>query len=324
MSSARSGNRSRSDRASGWGPSVSRSIRAVTLAAGLALLAACGGPGAQPTPQPPPPPPPVNNPPQIRSLTASDARAEVDAPITLTAVVEDSDTPLANLTYTWSADVGTFSGTGATATWVAGQNASTPADIVLTLTVSERFTSGSVQIENKASSTATIRLHNSPKELREMSVRFLTDFANSKVSPDQCVSEFWDSCSGKRDELADVQRNRHDYEIVGSTLRPTSLSIAPNRLSAIVHTACSFTSRVIVDKPLDPGCQTCRKGDVGSTSGDCWTTNVYENGRWWLCTSNYQSATGPLTAWERAFFGNPAEDMDEHASPVWLPRTLLT
>jgi hypothetical protein len=87
------------------------------------------------------------------------------------------------------------------------------------------------------------------------------------------------------------------------SLRHTSLSIAPGRMSATVHTACSFTSEVIVDKPLDPGCQTCRKGDRGTTSGDCWTTNVYENGRWWLCTSNYAGQGAALTSWERAFFG---------------------
>lgn len=283
-----------------------RRLRATFAAALLAILstAGCGGPGAGPTPPPPPPPPPpVNTPPVIRSLSASDARAEADVPITLTAAVEDLETPVANLTYTWTADTGTFSGTGATVTWVAGQDAATPADVVLTLTVTERYTSGSSQAENKVSSTTTVRLNNSPRELRELSLRFLSDFANSNVSPETCVREFSDSCSGKRDEFLDVERNRHDYRILDSSLRHTSLSIAPNRLTATVHTACSFTSEVIVDKPLDPGCQTCRKGDRGSTSGNCLTTNVYENGRWWLCSSTYGSTTGALTAWERAFFG---------------------
>jgi hypothetical protein len=280
------------------------STAAVAVALLVMLAAGCGGPGTGPTPPPPPPPPPANAAPQIRSLTASDARAEVDVPITLTAVVEDAETPAANLTYAWSADTGTFSGTGATATWVAGQNATTPADVVLTLTVTERYTSGTGQAEHKVTSTTTVRLHNSPKELRELSLRFLGDFANSRVSPDQCVSEFSDSCgSGKSDEFADVVRNRHDYRILESSLRHTSLSIAPDRMTATVNTACTFKSEVIADKPLDPGCQTCRKGDVGTTSGNCVTTNVYERGRWWLCTSNYASTTGALTAWERAFFG---------------------
>ena len=267
----------------------------------LAVLATCGDSG--PGPSKPPPPPPVNTPPQIRSLTASDARAEADVPLTLTAVVEDAETPVANLEYAWGAAVGTFVGTGPRVTWIAGQTVATPADVLITLTVTERFTSGTTQGENRVTSTTSVRLHNSPRELRDMSLRFLGDFANSRVSPEQCVSEFSDSCSGKSEELADVQRNRHDYEILSSSLRHTSLSIAGNRLTATVHTACSFTSKVITNQVVDPGCQNCKLGDVGSTSGDCVTTNVYERGRWWLCTSSYVSPNGAFTAWERAFFG---------------------
>lgn len=285
---------------------MTRSTRRVSQRAVLALLlaAGCGGPGTGPTPPPPPPPPPANAAPQIRSLTASAPRAEVDVPITLTAVVEDAETPVANLTYTWSADTGTFSGSGASVTWVAGQDAATPADVVLTLTVTERYTSGTSQAENKASGTTTVRLNNSPKELRELSLRFLGDFANSRISPEQCVSEFSDTCSGKKAELEDIQDNRHDFEIIGSTLRHTSLSIAPSRTTATVHTFCAFTSRVITDSPREESCLNgkCPKGSVGSVQGDCWTTNVYEKGRWWICESHF-SSVGTLTDFGRAFFG---------------------
>jgi hypothetical protein len=291
-----------------WGPEPMRHLRAGALVVCLAVLLAwgCGGTGPQPSPLPPPPPPPVNNtPPQIKSLALSDARAEVGVPLTLTATVEDVETPVANLTYAWTADTGTFSGTGAVVTWVAGQDAPTPADVVLTLTVTERYTSGSTPAENKVTSTTTVRLNNSPKELTELSLRFLGNFANSKVSPETCVAEFTDTCTGKKDELSDVQRNRHDFEIMGSTLRHTGLSIASNRLTATVNTFCSFTSRVITTQPLDPGCANgaCPFGSVGTTSGTCRTTSVYEKGRWWLCTSTYASQSLVPSAFERAFFG---------------------
>jgi len=284
-----------------------RQLRATFAVALMAILSAagCGGPGTGPTPPPPPPPPPpVNTPPQIRSVSASDARAEADVPITLTAAVEDLETPVGNLTYTWSADTGTFSGTGATVTWVAGQDAVTPADVVLTLTVTERYTTGSLQVENKVSGTTTVRLNNSPRELRELSLRFLGDFANSRISPEQCVSEFSDSCRGKKDELEDIEDNRHDFEIMGSTLRHSSLSIAPSRTTATVHTSCSFTSRVITTSPREESCRDgrCPLGSVGSVQGDCWTTNVYEKGRWWICESHFSSA-GTLTDFGRAFLG---------------------
>jgi hypothetical protein len=284
-----------------------RQLRGALAAALLAIVvvAACGGPG----PQPSPPPPsggsggvvtPPNAAPQIKSLTASDTRAEVDVPITLTSVVEDAETPNANLTFAWTADTGTFSGTGSSVTWVAGQNATTPADVVLTLTVTERYTTGSTQAENKVSSSTTVRLNNSPKELREMSLRFLGDYANSRISPEQCVSEFSDSCRGKKDELEDIQDTRHDYEHIGSTLRHTSLTVNTNRTSATVHTFCSFTVRVITTQPRDEPCQNgkCPLGSIGSSTGDCWTTNVYEKGRWWICESHFTpipSLTAPST-----------------------------
>jgi hypothetical protein len=232
---------------------------------------------------------PANTPPIVKSVVASDPRAEVGSPVTLTAIVEDVDTPLANLTYTWTAETGTFSGTGATVVWTPGTDAKTPGDIVVALTVSERVTSGSVQIENKSSGTVTVHVNNSPKELADLSLRFLGDFANSKVSPAQCVSDFSSNCRGKADELADIDDNRHDYEIVASTLKHTSLSIAANRQAATVHTFCSFTSRVISTQPRDEVCQNgkCPLGSTGVATGDCWTTNVYEQGRWWLCESHF-------------------------------------
>ena len=281
-----------------------RARRLPSLVALLMIVAAggCGGPGTGPTPPPPPPPPPpaVNTAPQIRSLVASTARAEVDVPLTLTASVEDAETPVSSLTYAWSADVGTFSGTGPSVTWVAGQNASTPADVVLTLTVTERYTSGTSQAENKVTSTTTVRLNNSPKELRELALRFLGDFANSRISPEQCVSEFSDGCRGKKDELADVEDNRHDYEMIGSTLRHTSLSIDANRTSATVNTFCSFTVKVITTAPRDEPCQggKCPLGSIGTSTGNCRTTNVYEKGRWWICESTFSpipSLTTPST-----------------------------
>lgn len=294
---------------------VSRRSLAAFVFAVLAALAgaACNGGTSGPGPTPPPGGGGnngggvvTNTPPQIRSLTASDARAEVDSPITLTAAVEDAETPVANLTYAWSAPTGTFLGTGSTVTWLAGQEATTPADVILTLTITERYNNGSTQLENKVTGTTTVRLHNSPKELREMSIRFLTDFANSKISPDQCVAEFTDSCNGKKDERADVDDTRHDYEHIGSTIRHTNLSIAPNRLTATVNTFCSFTVKVITTEPRDEPCQggKCPLGSIGTFTGNCRTTNVYEKGRWWLCESTATSipSLNPLSTFVPTFF----------------------
>ena len=273
----------------------------------VALIAGCGGSG--PTMSPPPPPPPVvNAPPQIKSITASDTRIEVGgAPVTLTAVVEDLETAPANLAYAWSADTGTFTGTGAIVTWAPSVDAATPADYVLTLTVTERYTSGSATLENKATSTTTAHVNNSPKELAELSLRFLGDFADSSVSAEKCVSEFSDTCgSGKASELDDITKDRHDFLKLASTLHHTGLSISGDRRSATVHTFCSFRARVITMNPISNGCLdnpgSCVFNHEGTAEGDCWTTDVYENGRWWLCQSHY-TPNASLTPFERAIFG---------------------
>ena len=275
-----------------------------------AFMTACGSGPVTPTPNPGGggggQPPPVNNAPQIKSITVSDTRVEVGTPVTLTAVVEDAETPVANLTYEWKADTGTFTGTGAVVTWSPGSEAKTPADYLVTLTVTERYTSGSAAFENKASGTTTAHVNNSPKELAELSLRFLGDFATSSVSPEKCVSEFSDSCSGKKAELGDITDNRHDFLILASQLRTTGVDITSSRTAATVHTFCSFTSRVITQSPQSEGCRndpgSCRFNSEGTAQGDCVTTSVFEQGRWWLCTSSFKSTTA-LTRFARAFFG---------------------
>jgi hypothetical protein len=173
---------------------------------------------------------------------------------------------------------------------------------VVTLTVTERYSNGTATVENKAIGTATAHVNNSSKELADMSVRFLRDFADSKVSADRCLGDFNETqatCArGKADEFNDIFMNRHDLEILASTIRPTSVSIALTRTNATVHTFCSFTSKVITGQPLN--CPGCVFGSVGTTSGDCFTTNVYEKGRWWLCESHYASTSNSLSAFEKA------------------------
>jgi hypothetical protein len=290
-----------------------RDLRAGFLVACLAVLLAgsCGGGSTGPTPPPgnggQQPPPVINTPPQVKSIAMSDARAEATVPLTLTATVEDVETPAANLTYVWSADVGTFAGTGAVVTWVAGPTAKTPADVVLTLIVTEKYGSGATAGENKVTSTTTVHVNNSPKELADMSLRFLGDFGNSSISPDKCVAEFSDTCArDKKDELEDITNDRHDFLHLSSSCTPTSVSISGDRRTATVHTFCSYTVRVISKTPQSGGCVSnpgaCPFGGEGTARGDYWTTGVYENGRWWICASHY-TPSGSLTPLARAFAG---------------------
>jgi hypothetical protein len=278
-----------------------RSCAALGVAVlGLSWFAACGGSpnGPGPINPPPPPPPPVNTPPVIDSITASASRTEVDTDVTLTATVRDAETPVSQLTYAWSADAGTFTGTGATVTWRVAKGITTPVDVAIKLTVTENYGSGQ---QNTVSGTSpAVRVHDSPAELTSLSMGFLGDFANSSVSPSTCVRNFSDGCSGKADEKRDIESNREHFTIVNSSLRMRDVRIAGSQLSANMRVECSFTSRIDKCEPAD---KSCVVGKVGTVAGDCLLTGVYEQQKWWLCTSNFSGSQVALGF--RSFFGRP-------------------
>ena len=88
---------------------------------------------------------------------------------------------------------------------VAGaEGATTPANHAVRLTVTETYGTpnavGGSQQNIVNATSPVIRLHDSPKELGDMALRFLGDSANSSVSPSTCVREFSDGCHGKSDE----------------------------------------------------------------------------------------------------------------------------
>ena len=226
------------------------------MAAGVlaaVLLAACGGPNG-PTPVSPLPPSPpsgggsVNLSPVIDPIAVSAERTEVDNEITLTASVKDDETPVDQLKFEWKAEGGTFSGDGASVKWRAPKDIKTPADYTITLTVTEAYgtpDSSGARPQNVATATApVIRVHDSPKELGDLSLRFLTDFANSSIPASVCVRDFTDSCKGKAEERVDIESNRVHFEVMSSSLNLRAVSVGASGLNANVTVACSFTSRI--------------------------------------------------------------------------------
>lgn len=278
------------------------------------LSAACGGPSSgpspvtqQPLPGPPSTGPSVNRAPVIEGVTVDAERAEVDTDVTLTAVVKDDETPLDQLTFQWKADAGAFSGEGASVKWRAPKDTQTPADYEIALTVTETYgtpNSSGVRPQNvSAAKSPVIRVHNSPKELGDMSMQFLSNFADSTVSTATCLRDFSDSCRGKGEEKVDIDHNRAYYRILSSSLELKSVSVGSSRSSANMTVACSFTSRVESCSPSGPNAPAC--STVGSTEtvrGDCNLTAVYEQKRWWLCDIRFASK-GLLPASMRGFFG---------------------
>jgi hypothetical protein len=294
-------------------PGEHLNVAALAAACGVVLLAGvltsgCGGSSSSPTPvsqssssRPPSSGLPVNVAPVIESIKPSSDRVEVDAEITLTAEVRDQETPIEQLKFDWQADAGSFSGDGAVVKWRAPKDIKTPADFELRLAVTEIYDSpngAGVRSQNVTTgSVPGIRVHNSNKELEDLSIQFLTDFAHSNVSASTCVRDFTDSCKGKSDERGDIEANRAHFDILNYSLTTKSVVVASSSVSANMVVACSFTSRV---KACDPGDKTCVIGDVGTARGDCILTGKYENRRWWLCDSHF---AGRLAGSLRNFFG---------------------
>jgi hypothetical protein len=143
-------------------------------------------------------------------------------------------------------------------------------------------------------------VHDSPKELGDLSLGFLGDFANSSVSPSTCVSNFSTNCKGKADEKADIDANREHFFILNSSLQLKSVRVATSGLTADMTVGCSFTSRIV---KCDAGDTKCVVGSIGTVAGNCTLTGVYEQQRWWLCESHFSGAQVPLGF--KAFFSRP-------------------
>jgi hypothetical protein len=267
-----------------------RLLPSAVLALAVAGSASCGSSPTSPGPGGAiaPPVTAVNTPPIVETIVVSASRAEVETDVTLTATVRDDETPVGQLKYAWKAEVGTFAGEGASVKWRAPKGAPTPADYAVRLTVTETYGGSQQNVVNATS--PPIRLHDSPKELGDLSLTFLGDFANSSVSPSTCVRDFSDSCRGKAEEKSDIEFNREHFVITGSSLRLQNVNVALTGLTASMSVACRFTSRII---KCEPGTAGCSVGAVGTVAGDCRLTGVYEQQRWWLCASNFDGAQVP-------------------------------
>jgi hypothetical protein len=231
---------------------------------------------------------------------------EVSEEVTVTATVRDPETAVGDLQYAWSAEGGTFSGEGASVQWRPPADADTPADYVLELTVTETYgaadANGVRPSHTVKASSAAVRVHDSPQEIGDLSMAFLRDFATSSISADEAVREFSDSTEvcrkGKAAEHEDIAFNRKYFKITDSSLRLVRASMATGRLTGSATVACGFTSTV---KDCPPGRSGCVVGATEKVAGDCRLTTVYDERRWWLCTSSFD---GDRVLSMRWFFGD--------------------
>jgi hypothetical protein len=233
-----------------------------------------------------------NAPPVITSLVAQSARtnapsnfADLGEEVVVTATVQDAETPASRLVFEWSADGGTFTGTGAAVRWRAPTGIPIPAQLKVTLKVTEPV-DGSSQ---SASRTVTVRVHDSIKEISDLSVQFLIDFSEQRLSPENIIRNFYVGCPGRNDELQDVRNNQANYTITGYKIG------APTSATVNFGGTCPYQNKTNVDgcvqTPSEWKAIDKRTGLSETSIGTDQTTAVYRESRWWLCDSNFNGTT---------------------------------
>ena len=236
--------------------------------------------------------PGANPPPVITSLVVQSTRsnapvnfADAGEEVVATAAVQDAQTPVSGLVFEWTADGGTFTGTGPSVRWRAPTGITTPAQLKVNVKVTEPL-DGTPQ---SVSSTVTVQVHDSIKEISDLSVQFLLDFSDQKNSPEYVVRNFYTGCAGRTEELVDVTNNRLNYTITSSTVgTPTSATVN-------FGGTCAYANKTGVDGCVGVPAQwkaVDKRTNLSETStGTARLTAVYRSSRWWLCDSNFEGTT---------------------------------
>ena len=245
---------------------------------------------SSPTPPSPPIPPTVKltTPPVIRSITAPTTRVETGQDFTITAVVEDKETPLNQLSYVWTANAGIITGTGPVVTWRHAPGLTAGVNVVITLTVLDKHK----EIENNVivereyrvvGQAAPFRVHDSAAEMKELSRKFLLDlFGNSRIPPLACLVDFSESgrCkAGKAAELEDITINRQEVEVKSGRIFTQQFVFEGPNAARVINFAEFFSVKL-------------SNNAGGFARGDFIITGIYELNRWWICESNYDPLEG--------------------------------
>jgi hypothetical protein len=250
----------------------------------------------------------ANSPPTISSMAVRHPRprapaqyASLGETVSVTAFVADAETPLDQMTFAWSSDVGgTFTGTGAAVTWSAPTGATdTPRTATLTVVVTERYSATDasglpISGENRATGSTAVRLHNSPKEVGDLASEFLLDFSK-QLDPAVVMRNFTPTCPGTADELGDVRNNQANFLI-------TSYTVGTPATRADFTGTCPFRNRfgdACAIVPVEWHSTIKSNGRAIWTRGFDQVTAILENDQWKLCASDYdETAASPLMpAW---------------------------
>jgi hypothetical protein len=246
----------------------------------------------------------ANSPPAINAMAVRHSRprapsqyASLGETVAATAAITDAETPVDQMMFAWSSDVGgTFTGTGPAVTWSAPSDATgTPRTATLTVVVTERYSATDsaglpLSGENRAMGSTAVRLHNSPREVSDLASEFLLDFSK-QLDPAFVMKNFTPTCPGTADELNDVRNNQANFVI-------TSYTVGTPATRADFTGTCPFRNRfgdACAIVPVEWHSTIKSNGRAIWTRGFDQVTAILENDRWKLCASDYdETAASPL------------------------------
>lgn len=232
------------------------------------------------------------------------AMADIGETLSVVVAVTDAETPPSSLTYQWSADVGVTSGGGRAVSWQAPASAAMlPLTATLTVTVIEpwaEIVNGQiVPREHRITRQRTIRVHDSPDEVRTKARQFLLDFSVSSVPVDTVMQNFSPNCGGTAAERADVERNRCLFTIDSYTIGTADPVISFGGTCSAVPLGADACIVIPVrwESTVNPGASSCPNpegrvpGQKEVAEGLDLVTAIYDNGNWRLCDSRFLSSS---------------------------------
>jgi hypothetical protein len=243
----------------------------------------------------------INTPPVINSIVAQGrvgpreppGFASLDETIAVAAAVTDAETPAAQLVFEWSADTGSFSGSGPNVSWTAPHSYPAPSTVMLMLTVRERYQTtdaggAPVARENVVTGATPHRLHDSMREIDDLAVDFLVGFSQ-QLDPRYVVRNFTSTCPGAAAELSDVQKDNDQFVITSyviGTPRTSLVFTGPGGcpLRGVFGDACAQV-------PVTWHSTNRGSGAAGVADGIDQVAAVLENDQWRLCASDFNSTT---------------------------------
>lgn len=191
------------------------------------------------------------------------------------------------VTYQWSATLGRTEGSGAAVTWRAPATARTPLEVTITVKVTDAG--------GTTSASADVSLHDSAKELGEMSRQFLIDFSNTRLQNVSAIlRNFAPGCYGTAEEAGQVAANRQRFTILQWSVGDASTQIAFGGV-------CPFRAKrgdACTSVPALWHSVDFQSKSLGTVTGKDWLASVYvpEERRWRLCDSQFDGKEVGVTA----------------------------